>query len=245
MTATALELADYFRARIPVPDEALVRLTAAARAGGSRWDDIASACGISTHDDLAGVIYRFTGETGAELLFSATQHALEQLEGSRRRNPPLTWPCPGCGQQITDRSASGRPVHIEHGHAAGCARLARDQAAEAQARRERLAPLILYSEPALGAVQRHRLAQRITDDCPRCGWHGYFFHHITIIDGDWAAGVCDDCYADLHPGITVTAQFFAVHLPDRAEPLAVIRQRTRSDLLSGALDSEVGGVWGR
>jgi hypothetical protein len=89
-------------------------------------------------------------------------------------------------------------------------RLARDQAAEAQARRD-------------------RLAHRITDDCPRCGWHGYFFHHITIVDGDWAAGVCDDCYADLHPHITVTVQFFAVCDRDRPEPLAVIRQRTRSD----------------
>jgi len=32
-------------------------------------------------------------ETGAELLFHATQYAVERLTGGRRY-PPLTWPCP-------------------------------------------------------------------------------------------------------------------------------------------------------
>ncbi len=36
------------------------------------------------------------------------------------------------------------------------------------------------------------------------------------------------CYADLHPGITVTVKFFAARF-GRDEPFAVIRQRTRSD----------------
>jgi hypothetical protein len=65
------ELAAYFRRKTWLPDEELVRLTAAARAGGSRWDAIASACGIKTYKDLGGVICRITGETGAELLFSS------------------------------------------------------------------------------------------------------------------------------------------------------------------------------
>ena len=34
---------------------------------------MAAACGIQTYQDLAGVIYRITGESGAELLFSATR----------------------------------------------------------------------------------------------------------------------------------------------------------------------------
>jgi hypothetical protein len=51
----------------------------------------------------------------------------------------------------------------------GCARLARDQAAEDQRRRGQVPGLILHSEPAAGAVQRHWLRERIIDDCPRCG----------------------------------------------------------------------------
>jgi hypothetical protein len=51
----------------------------------------------------------------AKTLFGATQYAVEKLTGSRRY-PPLTWPCPGCGQQMTDRAALERPVRIQHGH---------------------------------------------------------------------------------------------------------------------------------
>ena len=227
------ELAAYFQANSRLPDEELVRLTIAARAAGSRWDGIATACGITTYKDLAGVIYRITGDTGAELLFSATQNAVEQLTGSERRYPPLTWDCPGCGQQVTDRAPAGRPVHVEHGHGPGCARLARDQAAEDDRRREQVPGLILESEAAVGPVQRHWLRERITDDCPRCGWHGYFHHYLATVDGDWAAAVCDDCYADLHPGITVTVKFYAARVPRflsrGGEAVAVIRQRDRND----------------
>ena len=77
-------------------------------------------------------------------------------------------------------------------------------------------------------MQRHWLAGRITDDCPRCGWHGYFDHYLATIDGDWAAAVCDNCYADLDPGITVTVKFFSASV-DRTGPFMVIRQRDRSD----------------
>src|SRR5262249_35364429 len=52
--------------------------------------------------------------------------------------------------------------------------------------------LILHSEDPVGPVQRHWLAGPITDDCPRCGWHGYFHHHLATIDGDWTRAVCDD-----------------------------------------------------
>jgi hypothetical protein len=87
------ELAAYFRTGTTLPDEELARLTVAARAAGSRWDGIAAACGIKTYQDLAGVIYRITGDTGAELLYSAIQYAVGQLTGSRVPYPPLTWAC--------------------------------------------------------------------------------------------------------------------------------------------------------
>jgi hypothetical protein len=48
-------------------------------------------------------------------------------------------------------------------------------------------------------------------------------------DGDWSAAVCDNCYADLNTGITVTVAFFSVRTPGDQEPFTVIRQRTRSD----------------
>jgi hypothetical protein len=41
--------------------------------------------------------------------------------------------------------------------------------------------------------------------------------------------VCDDCFADLNPAITVTVQFFSARSFGSREPFAVIRQRTRSD----------------
>ena len=162
-------------------------------------------------------------------MFRVTQHAVRNLTGNGRGYySPLTWPCRGCGRQVTDRAAHGRPVHVEHGHAPGCARLARDQAADDAARRDRLPRQVVHSEDAAGPVQRHWLAGRITDDCPRCGWHGYFHHYLATVDGDWATAVCDDCYADLHPGITVTVKFFCARF-GRDEPFAVIRQRIRSD----------------
>jgi hypothetical protein len=87
----------------------------------------------------------------------------------------------------------------------------------------------VHSEDPAGAVQRHWLAEPVTDDCPRCGWRGYFHHYLTTIGGDWSAAVCDNCYADLHPDITVTVRYFSARSPIDGEPVAAIRQRTRSD----------------
>ena len=78
-------------------------------------------------------------------------------------------------------------------------------------------------------MQRHWLAERIEDDCPRCGWHGYCCHYIATTDRDWSNGVCDNCYADLHPDITITVRYLSACSPLDGEPVAVIRQRTRSD----------------
>jgi hypothetical protein len=39
----------------------------------------------------------------------------------------------------------------------------------------------------------------------------------------------DNCYADLHPDITVTVRYFSARSPIDGEPVAAIRQRTRSD----------------
>jgi hypothetical protein len=118
---------------------------------------------------------------------------------------------------------------IEHGHGPGCARLAGDQAADDQARRDRMPGLIASSHDPSGPAQRHQLAERIEDDCPRCGWHGYFHTYIATIGADWANALCDNCYADLHPAITVTVGYFSACSPGDGEPVAVIRQRTRSD----------------
>src|ERR1035438_3874068 len=151
------ELAAYFQSKTKVPDEDLVRLASAARAAGDRWEAIAAACGVREFRDAAEIVSQPSGiipSAPADLLFQATQRSLEKLTGSRRY-PPLTWPCPGCQQDVTDRVASGRPAHIEHGHAPGCARLAHDQAADAADRRARLPRLIESSEPPAGPLQRH------------------------------------------------------------------------------------------
>jgi hypothetical protein len=231
MDEPVTELAVFFRDKVKVPDGDLTRLISAARAAGHSWDAIAAACGIRRYEDTAGIVAQPSGiipDDGADLLYRAAQYALQKITGSRRY-PPLTWPCHGCGQQVTDRVATGRPTHAEHGHAPGCTRLAHDQAADAVARRARLPRMVEHSEPAHGPLQHHRITGRITDDCPRCGWHGYFHDYLATIDSDWSAAVCDNCYADLHPGITVTVAFFSVRAPGDQEPFAVIRQRTRSD----------------
>jgi hypothetical protein len=81
-------------------------------------------------------------------------------------------------------------------------------------------------EPARGPLQRHSLGQRFIDDCPRCGWRGYFDTHAATLNGDSTRLLCDNCYANLSPDITVT-YFICQHYGDH--PFGVIRQRTRSD----------------
>jgi hypothetical protein len=73
-------LADYFQSSSVVPDEDLVLLTAAARAGSSRCEAIAAACGVQTHEDTAGVVCQPSGiipGTAARLLFRASQYSAE------------------------------------------------------------------------------------------------------------------------------------------------------------------------
>ncbi len=112
-------------------------------------------------------------------MFRATQQSTQKLTGCTMIYPPLTWPCPGCGRQVTDREATGRPVHVEHGHTPGCVRLAGDQAADAERRRTELPRQALHSEPAFGTVQRHWLCERTADDCPRCRL--WAVHWVTAV----------------------------------------------------------------
>jgi len=142
-------------------------------------------------------------------LLAAADLGMPAMRATRHRPCPKRTACP--------RRARPRP-----GLCSPCPRPGRQ-----------LLGLILNSEPAVGLLQRHWLRERITDDCPRCGWHGYFHHYLATIDGDWAAAVCDDCYADLHPDITVTVKYYSARLPRGfprgGEVIAAIRQRTRSD----------------
>lgn len=101
MDELVAQLAAYFRTRTRLPDEKLARLALAARAAVSRWNAMAAACGITTYEDLHGVIYRITGETGAELLFSTTQQAVGELAGGE------------CS--ATGRSRRSLPIHCQRG----------------------------------------------------------------------------------------------------------------------------------
>ena len=97
------ELAAYSCPWYQVPDADLVRLTAAARAAGHRWDAITAACDNGPGQDIPAVIrqqYWISPGTGSGPLFSATQRAARNLTGRDAGYfPPLTWPCPGCGSR--------------------------------------------------------------------------------------------------------------------------------------------------
>jgi hypothetical protein len=165
MDDPAAELAGYFQARTPVPDQELIQLTRAARAAGHSWASIAAACQVRRRQDTRGIVFGpggTTPHTGAGLLYQATQGAVERVTGGRRY-PPLTWHCADCGQQVTDRAGAGRPIHIEHGHATGCRRLKRDHAAAAARRCAYLPTLVVSSEPRAGffaAAPTHKAGHR-------------------------------------------------------------------------------------
>jgi hypothetical protein len=99
MNGALAELAAYFRRWCELPNAELVRLAAAARAAGSRWEAIAAACDERDDPDAATVVYRPFGlipGQGAGQLFRVTQHAVHELTGSGSGYfLPLTWPCPG------------------------------------------------------------------------------------------------------------------------------------------------------
>jgi hypothetical protein len=106
------ELAAFSCSWYEVPDADLVRLTAAARAAGHRWDAIAAACGNGSGVDIPAVIgqqYWVSPAVGPGPLFSATQRAARKLTGRDAGcYPPLAWLCPGCGQRVTDLAPGGR-----------------------------------------------------------------------------------------------------------------------------------------
>jgi hypothetical protein len=77
-------------------------------------------------------------------------------------------------------------------------------------------------------VQRHRLRERFVDDCPRCGWRGFFDTWAATLNGDWTRLLCDNCYADLSPDIAASVTYFICQYYG-SSPFGVIRQRSRSD----------------
>ena len=87
-----------------MPGPELVRLTAAARAAGHRWDAIAAACDNGPGMDIPSVIrqqYWISPAVGPGPLFSATQRAARKLIGRDAGcHPPLTWPCPAAGSRL-------------------------------------------------------------------------------------------------------------------------------------------------
>lgn len=214
------ELAGYFRQQVPPPDADLLKLVSDARTAGHRWAALATACEPGTEiEEPAGLL----GTGAAWRLF----HRVYEISEAIRHGPP-SWRCPDCRHPVTDLGPLGRPAHLELGHATACTRLARDQAADDQQRRSRIHALITGSEPPRGPLQRHRLGRRFVDDCPRCGWRGYFDVFAATLDGDWARLLCDNCYADLSPDVTVGVTYFVCQHYG-SHPFGVIRRRTRSD----------------
>jgi hypothetical protein len=90
-----------------VPDADLVRLTAAARAAGHRWDAIAAACDHGPARDIPGVIrqqYWIAPGPGPGFLFGATRRAA-------RRSPTAPSPAgPSTLSSATRRTVPGWPA---------------------------------------------------------------------------------------------------------------------------------------
>ena len=110
MEDSLTELAGYFRAHVPLPDEDLLRLVSAARTAGHWWAALAAVCepgtDIEEPDGLPG-----TGAAGRP--FRRVYDASEAI-----RHGPPSWRCPDCRHSVTDLGALGRPAQIELGHAA-------------------------------------------------------------------------------------------------------------------------------
>ena len=82
MDDPAAELAAYFQARTPVPDQELIQFTGAARTAGHSWASIAAACQVQRRQDFEGIVSAPGGRTphsGAGLLYQATQGAVERV----------------------------------------------------------------------------------------------------------------------------------------------------------------------
>jgi hypothetical protein len=231
MTDPLGELSRHLTQQAHLPAQQVVQFASALRAAGLRWADIASACGVAkVASDLEAVQAWSAAVTRT---FRDIQSAVASAEGSEQKLAPLSWSCMECQQEITDTAPLGRPMHANLGHDPGCSRLARDQAVDDEERRAWLPTVVTESAPCHGPLRRHRLTGRFIDDCPRCGWHGYFDTWAATIDENWARLLCDNCYADLSPDIEVRATFYSCSTypydPGPEGPFAVIRQRSRSD----------------
>lgn len=243
MTDPLVELSRHLTEQVHLPAQQVVQLASTTRAAGLRWADIAEVCGVTEVPDDSQATHAWT--IGVTRIFRDIQGVAASTEDTEQKLAPLTWPCPECHREITDSAPLGRPMHVNLGHGPRCSRLARDQAVDDEGRRARLSAAVTESGPRHGSLQRHRLSNRFIDDCPRCGWHGYFATWAATINENWARLLCDNCYADLSPDIEVTATFYCCSTPPYDPgpegPFAVIRQRSRSD--EERLDSGQAMTW--
>ena len=88
---------------------------AQAREAGMSWHEVGAALGVA---ELAPA-------RGSSVAEAAWEYAAGRPAHLSGRPGVFRWPCPDCGEVVTDRGPIGRsPAEDEQGHAEGCYRLA-------------------------------------------------------------------------------------------------------------------------
>src|SRR5207247_10091706 len=115
---------------------------------------------------------------------------------------------------VPDRELIRLAAAARAGGSPGCLRLAAGQAAEDQARRDRVPGLIAGSEDPAGAVQRHRLTERIEADLGQMlTWRLSWQHDARLTDDQRG-----NCQFDITPVTRQEAGQIAARLAARDWP---------------------------